>query len=533
MPNERILVVDDEAPVRESLMRVLRAVSYQVDGAASGAEALEKLAASPYDLLVADIRMPGMDGLEMMRQAKKRDPHVAGLFLTGYGNIDTAIEALDLGVQGFVLKPATPDKLLRSVEQALIRVRADREASRLRALTPLLEVSRALVAEVDLESLFSLILKLVQQETRADRASLMMVDDDGKELVIRAAYGLPQEYIGSRRKVQDTIAGTVLQRGEPLLIQSGASTPPDMQREMTARDTGSALCLPLKAKGKVIGVMNLSKQRGNAAFTRSDMELFTVLAGQVAAAIENARLYGNLKYYSKMLEHDKKDLEQRMQEIRGLNTFLQSQQAQSMELSTANRALEEQYRGLIRSLPEMVDARCPERREHSRTVAALAVSVAQVMGLAREDVEEAAYLHDIGMAVLRDELLNRRGALSSPEQETVIKHPETGAKLLSDAHIQPSVRDTVLYHHENFDGSGYPLGLAREAIPLPARIIRVVDSLEAMTAARPYRKKALSREEAMTELRNKSGKFYDPQVVAALEKALQQADEEKKGPATP
>ncbi|MDO8530611.1 MAG: response regulator, partial [Dehalococcoidia bacterium] len=261
--NEKILIVDDEAPVRESLMRVLRAVSYQVDGAASGAEALEKLAASPCDLLVADIRMPGMDGLEMMRQAKKRDPHVACLFLTGYGTIDTAIEALDLGVQGFVLKPVAPDKLLRSVEQALARVRADRETSRLRALTPLLEVSRALVAEVDLESLFSLILKLVQQETRADRASLMMVDDGGKELTIRAAYGLPQEYIGNRRKVQDTVAGWVAERGEPLLIQSGASTPPDMQREMTARDTGSALCLPLKAKGKVIGVMNLSKQRGN------------------------------------------------------------------------------------------------------------------------------------------------------------------------------------------------------------------------------------------------------------------------------
>jgi len=524
--------VDDEAPVRESLMRVLRAVSYQVDGAASGAEALQKLAASPYDLLVVDIRMPGMDGLEMMRQAKKRDPHVAGLFLTGYGNIDTAIEALDLGVQGFVLKPATPDKLLRSVEQALSRVRAERETSRLRALTPLLEVSRALVAEVELESLFSLILKLVQQETRADRASLMMVDGDGKDLVIRAAYGLPSKYLGARRTVQEAVAGWVAERGEPLLIQSGATTPPDMQREMTAKDIGSALCLPLKAKGKVIGVMNLSKQRNSTPFTRSDMELFTVLAGQVAAAIENAQLYGNLKYYSKMLEHEKKDLEQRMQEIRGLNSFLQSQQARSSEMATVNRTLEEQYQGLVRSLSEMVDARCPERREHSRTVAALAVSVAQVMGVAPEDVEEASYLHDIGMAILRDDLLNRRGALSAAEQEMVIKHPETGAKFLSEAHVRSGVRDTVLHHHENFDGSGYPLGLAREAIPLPARILRVVDSLEAMTAPRPYRKAALSRQDALAELRNKSGKLYDPQVVAALEKALQQPEGGNKGPAS-
>ncbi len=504
-------------------MRVLRAVSYQVDGAASGSEALQKLASAPYDLLVADIRMPGMDGLEMMRQAKKRDPHVAALFLTGYGNIDTAIEALDLGVQGFVLKPATPDKLLRSVEQALSRVRAERETSRLRALTPLLEVSRALVAEVELESLFSLILKLVQQETRADRASLMMVDGNGKDLVIRAAYGLPSKYLGARRTVQEAVAGWVAERGEPLLIQSGATTAPDMQREMTAKDIGSALCLPLKAKGKVIGVMNLSKQRNSTPFTRSDMELFTVLAGQVATAIENAQLYDSLKRKSQELEDEKKDLEQRMGEIRGLNSFLQSQQTSAQEMREASHRLEEQYQGLVRSLSERVDARCPERREHSRTVAALAVSVAQVMGLARKDVEEASYLHDIGLLSLSEEALNRRGALTPEEHKTMAKHAESGAELLSDAHIGPGVRDAVLHHHENFDGSGYPLGLAREAIPLSARILRVVDSLDAMTAPRPYHKKVLTRGQALKEIQQKAGTLYDPHVVSALEKALGEA----------
>ncbi|MDO8531128.1 MAG: HD domain-containing phosphohydrolase, partial [Dehalococcoidia bacterium] len=271
------------------------------------------------------------------------------------------------------------------------------------------------------------------------------------------------------------------------------------------------------------GVMNLSKQRGNAAFTRSDMELFTVLAGQVAAAIENARLYESLKIKSQEQEKEKKDLEQRMGEIRGLNSFLQTQQAGVAEMRETSRRLEEQYREFVRTLAAAVDGRCPERHERSRTVAALAVSVAQVMGLAREDVEEAAYLHDIGLLALPEEALNRRGVLSPEEREKMVKHPEVGARLLSDARIQSSVRDAVLHHHENFDGSGYPLGLAREAIPLAARILRVVDSLEAMTTPRSYRKKVITRSQALKEMQQKAGKLYDPQVVSALEKALGEA----------
>lgn len=520
MANEKILVVDDEAPVRESLMRVLRAVGFRVEGASSGPEGIQKLAADSYDLLVVDIRMPGMDGLEMMRQAKARDPYVSGLFLTGYGSIDTAIEALEVGAYGFVLKPVAPDRLLRMVEEALARARTAREAARARALTPLLEMSRALMAERDPENLSSLILKLVQQETKADRASLMLVEGDGTELVIQAAYGLPQEYMGSRRRVQDAIAGWVVEKGEPLLLQDTAAVHPDIQREMTAREIGSGISLPLKAKGKIIGVLNISKKRGSASFTQGDMELFTILAGQVSVAIENARLYENLRRYSQELERDKTDLQQRIREIQALNTFLQTQQARAVEITEAQRKLESQHWGLIRGLASVVDGRCPDRREHSSAVATLAARLAQAMELPGEDLARAAYLHDIGLIVLSEEALSRRGALSAAERELLVQHPRTGAKVIADAQVDPDVRDAVLYHHENYDGSGYPEGLAGDGIPLGARILRVADSVEAMTAPRAYRPITLSRSEALEEVRRLAGKKYDPQVVSALAKVL-------------
>jgi len=120
---EKLLIVDDEKRVRESMVRLLRRKGYNAEVAESGTEALEKIRSESFDLLVVDIKMPGMDGLEMLRRAKKINPEIMAIILTAYGTPDREIEARRLGVLEFVRKPMTIDNLAKVIDDTLAKVR--------------------------------------------------------------------------------------------------------------------------------------------------------------------------------------------------------------------------------------------------------------------------------------------------------------------------------------------------------------------------------------------------------------------------
>jgi HD-GYP domain-containing protein (c-di-GMP phosphodiesterase class II) len=132
-----------------------------------------------------------------------------------------------------------------------------------------------------------------------------------------------------------------------------------------------------------------------------------------------------------------------------------------------------------------------------------------------ELIEQAASVHDLGKIGIPDRILLKPGPLSTEERITMWLHTEIGARILSQFHLFRSGADIVLHHHEAFDGSGYPGGLAREAIPLGARVVAVADAFDAMTSDRPYRG-ALSVDEAADRLRTGAGTQWDPVVVDAL-----------------
>ncbi len=157
---------------------------------------------------------------------------------------------------------------------------------------PLLEVSETLLSEIDIERLYKLILEIVQRETDADVVSLMLRADSAQELCVQAAIGLPEEVIGyTKTKVGEGIAGWVAQHGKPLLLTDGALVDPGIREAMQREDVASALCLPLKIKGRVIGVLNASKTTPESPFNYRDLELLSILASQVAIAIENSRIH--------------------------------------------------------------------------------------------------------------------------------------------------------------------------------------------------------------------------------------------------
>jgi putative two-component system response regulator len=192
------------------------------------------------------------------------------------------------------------------------------------------------------------------------------------------------------------------------------------------------------------------------------------------------------------------------------------------ELEQANRRLsarlEAMTRGVVRAIADALDAKDEFICGHARRVSGYSAAVARRMRLDRVRTEElslAAFLHDVGAIGTPDALLLKTGPLSDEERAVVEFHAERGARILSSVPELADMAETVRYHHENYDGTGYPEGLAGEQIPLASRIIRVADAYDAMTSPRPFRE-AYDHHEAVARLRADSGRKFDPEVVAAF-----------------
>lgn len=173
------------------------------------------------------------------------------------------------------------------------------------------------------------------------------------------------------------------------------------------------------------------------------------------------------------------------------------------------------------SLGIAVDARDPYTLLHSVQVAELSHRLAVAMKLPEpitQTVHLAGHLHDIGKIGVPDAILQKQGRPNEEEWESIRRHPEIGARILSPVegfNLPGGISDIVRAHHEKFDGSGYPYGLAGEEIPLGARIVAVADSLSALIQDRPYRR-GCSEATALAEIRRCSGTQFDPQVVTTL-----------------
>ncbi|MBI5871435.1 MAG: diguanylate cyclase [Actinobacteria bacterium] len=172
----------------------------------------------------------------------------------------------------------------------------------------------------------------------------------------------------------------------------------------------------------------------------------------------------------------------------------------------------------IRALAAALDAKDSYTASHSESVKMLSVKIAVQMQLdtqQSEVLEWAGLLHDIGKVAIPDSILNKPGSLEPDEWAIIREHPRMGVLILKEAPQLSSIIPVVLHHHENFDGSGYPMKIAGEDIPLLARILRVADAFMAMTSNRPYRK-SLSTQEAWFEIESASGRLFDPLIVSAL-----------------
>jgi HD-GYP domain-containing protein (c-di-GMP phosphodiesterase class II) len=309
----------------------------------------------------------------------------------------------------------------------------------------------------------------------AQRGAIVLVDGpDDKKLLIRSLANGMSEARAGRFHYSHKIAQRCIARGESYLCSS-VSDDPELATAQSIADgaMSSVLCVLLRTPRKSLGVLHLDRTLWQKPFTEEDLHLADALAAYVSAGIEAANLL---------------------------------------------RKQRELYRNTIQALAQLVEGKDNYTGCHIRRVTNYAVLLGKQLGLSDLDLERLEMgtpLHDVGKVVVEDAILRKPGRLTPEEFEKMKEHTRRGAKILEEIPELRPIVPIVRHHHERWDGSGYPDGLAREAIPLLARIVAVVDTFDAMTSDRPY-VKARSPEEAFAEIEKMSGRQFDPQCAAAF-----------------
>jgi putative two-component system response regulator len=251
-----------------------------------------------------------------------------------------------------------------------------------------------------------------------------------------------------------------------------------------------------------------------------DIAVLVVSGTRDAEAAVQSLQEGALDYVLKPVTPDR--LQQRLSSALERHRLLRQhrdyQCALEERVVQRTRELQHTYQQVLSSLGEAVAARHCETQSHTQRVTQLSLRLARVLGLRGEaltEVEWGAALHDVGKIGIPDSILLKPSSLTGEEWETMKRHCEIGHQMLRGFEFLRDALAVVLHHHEHFDGSGYPFGLAGETIPFSARIFAVVDAYDAMTSDRPYRP-PLDPEQARQELTRCAARQFDPDVVDAF-----------------
>jgi len=302
MAGERILIVDDEVHITHLCTKLLTQHGYAAEGVTNGRQAIARLEAEArplgigFHLLVVDIKMPGIDGLTVLRRGRELDPHLAAIVITGYGTLDSVIEALHAGTQRFLLKPFDNHELIRAVEETLLHRYKTQERLWQQVQLPILQISQALLMDDSMDSLAGYLLRDITLQIGADRASLLLLENGTGRLYVIKATGPPADMtVEAPIPVEPDIVAWASHQEEPLVLDgnSHGMLDPSVQALLMGPEMSIGVCLPLRTQ-RTIGLLCLGRQAGRVAFASTDIHLLHMITGQIATAIENAHRYWEL-----------------------------------------------------------------------------------------------------------------------------------------------------------------------------------------------------------------------------------------------
>jgi putative methionine-R-sulfoxide reductase with GAF domain len=351
-----------------------------------------------------------------------------------------------LSVIGFYMWAVVSRKIIRSIEN--YRNRLDQ------ILTLTRDMREEIYGDILLEKIMDSSLAL----TQSDAGSILLVEES--DLVFKIVKGAKAEDLpGKSIPVGRGIAGWVAKSGKSLLtgeLQSDPRFDPEIDM-ITGYETKSVLCVPLAMKTGVIGVIELLNKK-NGYYTEKDEELIVYLAGQAAISLARAKFF-----------EDQKNYEIHLTDI----------------------------------LMETLDSQIIEKTGHSKRVAKYGNIIAKAINMTENQQRQlyfACLLHDVGFLKIRNEDNFRR--------EYYVRHPVIGYEMISPINFYAGIAPFILHHHERYDGTGYPLQLAGDDIPLESRIIAIADAFDVMVSENSY-KVPLSFPAAIEELQRNAGTQFD------------------------
>jgi len=303
MAGERILVVDDDSDIRDACVEYLQMNNYIVDGSKSGEECVELLKKDSYHIILTDLMMGKIGGIEVLKEVKKKYPQSEVIIMTAYGTIANAVEAMKLGAYDYVTKPFSIDELGLLIKRCLEKQRLAREVNELKEVVNLYEASKAMSSLMNLDQLLSLVIKLATDALGADGGSIMLYDEETGRLTVKAAAGKREAMVlGKKLDIGERIAGYAAEKIEIVKIDGSLKDDPRFRDLEEFDGIHSGITIPLLRKDKLFGIINVHRTERKEPFTKRDIDLLSIFAAQAAIAIDNASLFSTLQQEKEKIE---------------------------------------------------------------------------------------------------------------------------------------------------------------------------------------------------------------------------------------
>jgi diguanylate cyclase (GGDEF)-like protein/PAS domain S-box-containing protein len=305
-PLGRVLVVDDEQGLVDLLCDVLSSEGYDPTGLISPVKALEALKEREFDLLLTDLMMPGMDGIQLLSAAREIDPDLAGIIMTGQGTIQTSVEAMKAGAFDYLLKPFKMDSLPPLISRAMQVRQLQRENIELRGTMAIYELTKVINVSMDADVIANKVADAAMELCKADEVSIMLPTAEGDKLCVAAIRGKGRErLLGKRVGIGEGVAGWVAHHLKTLVLD-GEIDDPRFEPIVPRPEISAAVSLAMVAGGNFVGVVNINKLN-RSSFSEGQIKALNVMVGIAAPSFQNSALFRRMQAieekYRGIVEH--------------------------------------------------------------------------------------------------------------------------------------------------------------------------------------------------------------------------------------
>jgi diguanylate cyclase (GGDEF)-like protein/putative nucleotidyltransferase with HDIG domain len=515
-----ILIADDKPAVLKNVKEVLsrsKDIKYKLEAVRSGEDTLKKAAGNHYDLVILNENLPDKSGISMLQELYKRKLGIPVIMIVAEGREKVGVKAMDKGAYDFLThEEVRTVALSRAIRRVMHRIKLENDIRESLRKMEKLAIRDGLTGLFNHRHFKDVIKKEFKKSKRYGQPmSCIMIDLDyfkavndnfghqfGDHVLVNAAKIL-------KKLVRDTDFVARYGGEEFFIILPNTEL---KGAYILAERIRSAFASNVFRKGTVSRTVTVSI----GVSSSSDVNVINDddLIENADKALYKAKESGR----NRVCTLEEKELDESL----GITEDRKKVEDFSRKLSALNDSIREHCIESAHRILTEIQTDWEHISRHSERVSDYAEKICRKLSLSDDDVnviKRAALLHDIGMVGVNSRLLNKKGRLTKKEYEMVKKHANIGVKLIEKTRLFEKELPIILYHHERYDGSGYPHRLKAEEIPVGSRILAVAEAYERMISDKPYRK-ALSSDDAIVELKECAGTHFDPHIVNAFVKVI-------------